>query len=291
MGKALSKALEDFPESFSPLYRALISAGEAVGNLELALSRLTTLLSSQQKASKQLISALTYPLFLFGLMLVAITILVGFVVPSLEQLFEGRNLPWFTSVVFSLSATLRNHWAVLVGGIISSITFLYFYLKRPQVKQQLQRNLLRLPVIGRYIIHSSLARFARTLSSLLDGGLPLTTSLSFAQEGLYNVRLEEVIESVSNKVIEGKTISGELAHYKEIPSLFTRMVKIGEESGKLATMLSQVALIYEEETERSLQLIVSLSQPVLLIVMGGAIGAVILSVLMPLADVQSLLQA
>jgi predicted membrane GTPase involved in stress response len=95
---------------------------------------------------------------------------------------------------------------------------------------------------------------------------------------------------VIDKVIEGKTISGELTQYKEIPSLFTRMVKIGEESGKLAPMLGQVAQLYEEETERTLQLMVSLSQPILLIVMGGAIGAIILSVLLPLADVQSLLQ-
>jgi general secretion pathway protein F/type IV pilus assembly protein PilC len=156
--------------------------------------------------------------------------------------------------------------------------------KRPETKANIQRSMLKIPILNRYITQSPLARFARTLSTLLDGGLPLTNGLVFAKESLYNARLVEILEIVANRVMEGKTVSEELNRYKEIPPLFSRMVKIGEDSGKLSPMLNQVALIYEEEMERTLQRLVALTQPILLIVMGGIIGAVILSILLPLSD-------
>ncbi|MDB6081502.1 MAG: xpsF [Chlamydiia bacterium] len=283
-GSSLSKTMQDFPNSFSPLYRALISAGEAVGNLELSLVRLSSLLSYQRKMAKQLMSALTYPLFLAAMMFVSICILIGFVIPSIEALFEGRTLPWFTAIVFATSSIARDYWYFFVGGGIAIPTFLYFELRKPSVKAKLQRFSLKIPVLNRYIIHASLARFARTLATLLDGGLPLPQSLAYASEALHNARLQEIVDTAAAKVIEGKTISHELLRYKEIPSLFSRMIRIGEESGKLSPMLTQVASIYEEETERTLNKLVTLAQPILLIVMGGVIGTVVISILLPLSD-------
>jgi type II secretory pathway component PulF len=289
-GSSLSKALQEFPESFSPLYRALISAGEAIGNLELALSRLSSLLSYQRKMSKQLMSALTYPLFLGGLMIVALGVLIGFVLPSLEVLFEGRELPWFTACVFSVSHGVQHYWAIFVIALISGGLYVHFLMKKQKNKATMQKILLRIPVVNKYIIHAAMSRFGRTLATLIDGGLPLANALQFATEALHNARLEEILTKVTERVIEGKTISGELSRYKEIPSLFSRMVKIGEESGKLSPMLNQISAMYEEETERTLTRLVSLAQPILLIVMGAVIGAVILSILLPLSDFGSGLQ-
>ncbi len=289
-GSSFSKALEDFPDSFPPLYRALVTAGEAVGNLELSLKRLTSLLTYQQKMKKQLLSALTYPIFLVVLLFVAIGVLVGFVIPSIEALFEDKTLPWFTSVVFAASKMLRAYWPFIVATFLGLTFFCVFYLRQPHIKKRIQYGLLKLPVMKRYIIHASLARFGRTLSSLLEGGLPLTNSLAFATESLHNARLEDIMKRVSDKVIEGKTISYELSQYKEIPFLFSRMMKIGEESGQLAPLLNQVAAMYEEETERALNRLVTLSQPVLLIIMGGAIGTVILSILLPMSDIGNVMQ-
>lgn len=283
-GSSLSKAMGEFPQSFSFLYRALISAGEAIGNLELSLLRLTNLLSYQQKMRKQLMSALTYPLFLAGMMVVSIGILIGFVIPSIESLFEGKNLPWFTEVVFSTSAFVRGYWYIIMIATLSTAIFLYTQLQKPTVKAKIQRFALKIPIMNRYIIHASLARFARTLAILTDGGLPLTQSLAFATEALNNARLQEILNNAASRVMEGKTISNELVKYKEIPSLFARMVKIGEEAGKLSPMLSQVAQLYEEETERTLEKLVSLTQPILLIIMGIVIGSVIVSILLPLSD-------
>jgi general secretion pathway protein F len=276
--------MTDFSASFSPLYRALISAGEAIGNLELPLSRLTTLLTYQQKMRKQLFAALTYPLFLMALMLLAVAVLIGFVVPSLEPLFEGRELPWFTSLIFQISHFIRHYWHVLSVFTMGSGGLLFYLMRKKSTQITMQRLLLKTPAVGNYIRHSCLARFARTLATLTEGGLPLTTSLSYATEALHNVRLEEIFHQVSLRVIEGKAISYELMRYVEIPPLFSRMIKIGEESGKLSPMLVQIANMYDDETERTLNRLVTLAQPILLIIMGACIGAVILSILLPLSD-------
>lgn len=289
-GSSLSQAMQDFSESFSPLYRALISAGEAVGNLELALNRLNNFLVHDNKIRKQLISALIYPALLSGLLVVAVTVLVGFVIPALEQLFEDKNIPRFTQIVFGTAKFLRE-WGFLVVGFLVGLGFYTFYrLRSPKTKASIQRNILHIPLINRYVILSSLSRFARTLGTLLEGGLPLTISLAYAKEALGNARLDEIMNKVEHRIIEGIPFSTELSRYKEVPPLFSRMVLIGEESGKLPSMLSQLATLYEEETERTLTRVVALAQPVMLLLMGGLIGGVLLSILMPLSSFGSSIQ-
>ena len=289
-GSSLSQAMQEYPHSFSSLYRGLIAAGEAVGNLEVALSRLSALLIHQNKMKKQFIAALTYPAMLAVLMVLAVGILIGFVIPAIEMLFEDREVPKFTQIVLSTSRFLRNFGPYLIVGSISAIIFLLRALKKPKYKAKMQKFLLKIPLVSRYVIYSSLARFARTISTLIDGGLPLTSSIVFAQESLQNARLYEIMERVEVKMIEGIPLSQEMSHYKEIPPLFSRMVKIGEESGKLSAMLSQVATLYEDDTERTLTRLVTLSQPILLLLMGVIIGTVLLSILLPLSDFGSSLQ-
>lgn len=283
-GSSLSSALKEYPQSFPPLYLALISAGEAVGNIELAFVRLTTLLSHQRKLKKQLMSALTYPIFLAVLMFLVVGVLFSFVIPSLEALFEGTTLPWFTTVVFSFSHIVQSYGLFILLFLVCGGLFFMKKLKEKKVKAKIQRVVLTIPLLNRFIIHSSLSRFARTLATLLDGGLPLTTAIEYAQEAVSNARIEEIITHVSEKIIEGRSISQELGRFKEIPALFLRMVRIGEESGKLSPMLLQVASMYEEETERQLSKLVNLAQPVLLLIMGVVVGTVILSILLPLSS-------
>jgi general secretion pathway protein F/type IV pilus assembly protein PilC len=289
-GMSLSQSMGDFPDSFSPLYRAMITAGEAVGNLELALRRLNDFLNYQNRIRKQLVAALLYPALLTGLLVVAITVLVGFVIPSLEALFDEKSIPQFTKIVFSVSRFLREWGIILILTLGGLGTFAYFKLKTEKTKASLQRKLLSVPLINRYMILSSLGRFARTLGTLIEGGLPLTTALAYSKESLGNARLTEIIDRVEQKIIEGVSFSMELSRYKEIPPLFSRMMSIGEESGKLSAMLAQLSTIYEEETERSLNRVVALSQPVLLLLMGGLIGGVLLSILLPLSSFGSSMQ-
>jgi general secretion pathway protein F/type IV pilus assembly protein PilC len=268
----------------------MISAGEAIGNLELALRRLNDFLNYQNRIHKQLMAAMLYPALLSGLLVVAITVLVGFVIPALEALFDEKSIPQFTRIVFSVSRFLRE-WGILLVLMLGSLgVFSYFKLKTEKTKASLQRTLLHVPLINRYMILSALGRFARTLGTLIEGGLPLTTALAYSKESLGNVRLTEIIDRVEHKIIEGISFSSELSRYKEIPPLFARMMSIGEESGKLAAMLNQISLLYEDETERSLNRVVALSQPVLLLLMGCLIGGVLLSILLPLSSFGSSMQ-
>lgn len=289
-GTSLSMSMADFPDSFSTLYRAMIAAGEAVGNLELALKRLNDFLVYQNRIRKQLISAMLYPALLAGLLVVAVTVLVGFVIPALEALFEDKNIPQFTQVVFAVSRFLRQYGIFLILFLGVSFTFLLYKLKQPKNKASFQKKLLGVPLISRYVILSSLSRFARTLGTLIEGGLPLTIALSYSKEALGNARLSEIIERVEQKIIEGISFSQELSRYKEVPPLFARMVSIGEESGKLSGMLNQLSTLYEEETERSLNRVVALAQPVLLLLMGALVGSVLLSILLPLSSFGSSIQ-
>ncbi|MCE5294234.1 MAG: type II secretion system F family protein [Chlamydiales bacterium] len=289
-GSSLSQAMQDFSQSFSPLYRALISAGEAVGNLELALNRLNNFLVHDNKIRKQLASALIYPALLTGLLVVAITVLVGFVIPALEQLFEDKDIPQFTKMVFSTAKFLREWGILVVGSLVGLGVYIFYRLRNPKTVASIQRNILHIPLINRYVILSSLSRFARTLGTLLEGGLPLTISLAYAKEALGNARMSEIMQRVEHRIIEGIPFSTELSRYKEVPTLFSRMVLIGEESGKLASMLTQLAGLYEEETERTLTRVVSLAQPVMLLLMGALIGGVLLSILMPLSSFGSSIQ-
>ena len=289
-GHSLSRAMQDFPDCFSPLYRALVGAGEAIGNLELAFSRLTQLLTQEQKVRKQLISSLIYPLFLAGLLLVAVAILVTFVIPSLQSLFEDRAIPPFTQFVLQMSAFLRVWGPILLLAIACGVIWMLIRLRNREQKGKFQKFLLKLPITSSLVAQKALARFGRTLSTLIEGGLPLTTAMQLSEEAINCVPFEEIISHVRERMIEGRTFSSELSRYPEVPPLFCRMIKIGEDSGKLSPLLTQLSIIYEEETERTLQKIVTLTQPILLLLMGIFVGGVLLSILLPLSDFGSSLQ-
>ena len=231
-----------------------------------------------------------YPALLLVLLVLAITILVGFVIPSLESLFDDKEVPAFTQIVLSTSRFLREWGGTIVLSIAALTSYIWYRFKNPKTKAMFQRKILHVPLLSRFVILSCLARFAQTMSTLLDGGLPLVNSLAYAKDALNNARLEEVVENVESKIVEGVAFSQELSRYKEIPPLFSRMVAIGEESGKLSGMLGQIGVMYEEETERVLLRIVQLAQPVLLLLMGGLIGGTLLSILLPLSSFGSSMQ-
>lgn len=283
-GKSLSEAMQDFSSSFPSLYRGVVAAGEAVGNLESALSGLSSFLQRQNKVRKQIISALIYPIMLALMMVLAISVLVFFVVPSLQVLFEDRTVPAFTQAIFSISAFLRNNFFTLIAGCGALIAGGAFCCKRPQYKEKIDAALLHIPFINNCIILSSIARFSRTLAALLEGGVPISNALHHAEEGLHNTVLRSIMTKVSARMIEGVPLSIEMAKYKELPLLFVRMVRIGEESGSIAAMLAHVATLYEEDIERTISRALSLLQPVLLLCMGAIVGTVLLSILLSISE-------
>jgi len=289
-GASFSAALSQYPETFSSFFRAIVVAGESVGRLDQALLRLSQQLSAERQSKQRLISALVYPAILSLLLVVSLGIMIFFVIPSLESLFEDQEIPAFTSFVLSITHFIHAHTWFLGLSVVTAITGGIYMLSQPDMRSKVVVKMLRWPVLGQYILKSSLGKFSRTLSNLLLGGTTLSTALEYAKEALGNKVLEEEIAHASSQIIEGKSFSSSLQQSKYLPPLFSRMVAIGEETGRLAPILANLAKLYEEDSDRVLERAVSLIQPVLLITMGVAIGAMLFAVLLPLANFGSTLQ-
>jgi general secretion pathway protein F/type IV pilus assembly protein PilC len=289
-GVSFSTALAAYPETFSPLFRAVVVAGESVGRLDSALLRLSQLLTADRQSRQRLISALLYPCILAILLVAALGIMIFFVIPSIEGLFAGRELPTFTAIVLAVAHFVHRNtlWLALGGG--GCALWAAVRLSKPAERQKLVARMMGWPVVGPYLVKSALARFAKTLSNLLSGGTPLSSALTFAKEAIGNGVIEAEIEQASKDIVDGQTFSSSLHHSAVIPPLFCRMVAIGEETGRLAPILLNVAQLYEEDSDRLLDRAVSLLQPVLLVTMGVIIGTTLLAILLPLADFGAMMQ-
>ena len=289
-GSSFSDALAKYPESFSSLYRAIVVAGESVGKLDGALLRLSQLLSKERQSRQQLISALLYPAILSILLVGALCILIFFVIPAIEGLFEGKTLPAFTQFVLLFAHFVQNNTTLLTVCFFVTISATIYLLLQENLRKKTLATLLKTPIIGPFLIKSSLASFARTLSNLLSGGTPLSYALDYSKEALSNPVLQSEMTAVTQKILGGQTMSQSLLQSPFIPPLFARMVSIGEETGRLGPILGNIAELYEQDSSRLLDRAVSLLQPILLIAMGVIVGATLLAILLPLADFGSLLQ-
>lgn len=287
-GVSLSTAMGNFPESFDKLYRAMIAAGESVGALDVVLNRLSQLLSKQMKLKKQISTAMIYPGILGCFSLVIIGLLLGFVVPSIEGIFEDRPLNGFTQFILSMSHIFRDYWWVYIPMGVGMTIYAVFKLRSKQGKLWLERNLLKVPVVNTLVIQTAVARFCRTMGTLQQGGLPIIDSLRISREVMGNVVLEEEIKIAESKIIEGSSLSSELSRSQWIPMLVSRMLAVGEDSGSSVAMLNRLAEMYEEQLEKSLDKVMALAQPVILIFMGTIIGAILMAILLPLTDISSL---
>jgi len=284
-GASLSEAMQGFPGSFDSLYTSMIAAGEASGALGLILKRLTELLKKQLKLKKEVSTAMIYPAILASFSLLIIGLLMGFVVPSIEGIFEGRELNTFTTIVLSASHFLREMWwiylpvaALLIGGFI-------YYIRTEKGRLQIELILLNTPIISQLVIQAALARFTRTMGTLQQGGLTMIESLRMARGVMRNQTLEKEMVEAEENIIEGSSLSIQLDRSKYIPTIVARMVAIGEETGNTVGMFNNIADMYEETLEKTLTRVVALAQPVILIVMGGMIGLVMMAILLPLTDV------
>lgn len=289
-GANLSQAMARHPECFDRLYCSMIAAGEAAGILDKVLERLSLHLARQQKLKKQLTTALIYPGVLGGFALLVIVVLLTFVVPSMEPIFEGRTLNTFTRWVFGASHFIQNYWWLAIALVGSTVAWGIYKLRTPEGQLWLQRSSLKIPIIKNVVSQACLARFCRTMASLQQGGVTIVDALRVARGVIRNVVLEEEILRAEQHVMEGATLSAELKASRWIPPLLSRMVAIGEETGSVGSMFQRVAELYEEELEKSLDRTMALVQPVILVIMGGLIAMVLLSILLPLSDVGFLSQ-
>ncbi len=286
-GSSLSAALAHFPESFSPLYCAMVAAGESVGALDKTLEQLSSLLSKQNKLRKQLTTALTYPFLLAGFSLIVILLLMTFVIPSLEAIFEGRPVNQFTHLVIATSHFITEQWPLYLSALGSVAAALFFTFRSPRGKLFYHRSLFHIPLVKTLITQTALARFSRTMGTLLRGGVSIINALQISRKVMQNPILEEEIEAAEQKIVAGSSLSHELRKSKRIPLLVPRMLAVGEEAGNNAIMLHSIADLYEQEVEKSLNRLTTLAQPAILLVMGGVVGIIMMAVILPLTDINA----
>ncbi len=288
-GLNLSEALKSYPESFDNGFCAMVAAGEAAGALDTTLLKLAEHLEKKIRLERQLFTAMLYPALLGGFAFLVLALLLFFVVPSLEVLFEDRPVNGLTSIVLGVSQTLRHHALLFLACASTFLGALIFFLKTKKAKALQQKLLISMPLLKTLMIQTAIARFCRTMATLLSGGVSIIQALQISRHVVRLALIEEIIEKAEKRIIEGSLLSKELALHKLIPSLVPRMLSIGEEGGRSAEMFQKIAQIYESETEKSLARLTALAQPLILVILGGLVGLILFAVLMPLTDVTAFL--
>jgi general secretion pathway protein F len=286
-GHSFSEALAKHPKSFNLLYVAMVDNAQKTGRLTEALEELRILLTKQQQIRKQLIGALLYPSLLFGFCLFVLGALLFFVVPSLKELFDGRDLHPFTKIVFAISGFACKSKLLLLCCLIGFVGALVGFMILPKWKRFIYTQVLKIPVLNHLFAKVALIRFFRATATLLNGSVPIVSAFSQARATMEHPHLEKTIERAEKLIAEGEPIHAPFAGHSLIPPLVPRMLAISEKGGNLDGMMRQIAEIYEEDLERILAHFSTVAQPVLLLFLGVIVGFVLLSVLLPLTDVSS----
>lgn len=286
-GRPFSEALGRHSGSFDLLYRTMIANAEKSGGLPMALQELVRLIDRELKLKKQLVGALLYPSLLGAFCITVLLVLLYGVVPSLFDLFEGKELHPFTRFVFACSHfAIDAKWGLAFFFILFLASLIWMVLS-DLGKRWMQRLFLRVPGVNDLWAKVALARFFRGTATLLEGGLPALSAMGQAEKMLRHPGMEASMRSALQQIEEGAALHDALLGKAFIPPLVPRMLGIAQAGGNLASMMHQIASIYEEDLEKSFARITALIQPILLLVLGAMVGFVLLSVLLPLTDVSS----
>lgn len=291
-GSSLHEALRTHSKIFPSLYANMVEAGEASGTLELVLARLADFLESSNKLTSKVQAALAYPLFMALMSLVTISIMMIVVVPKITSIFEDfeEALPWYTRLLIFTSDMFTNYWWALLGVTSFGIWYFRRWHATPTGRARWDRFVLDVPLFGKLLMLVAVARFARTLSTLLKSGVPLLRAMEITRNVLGNVELMRVIEEAAASIREGESIATPLKRSGRFPPMVTHMIAIGERSGQLEEMLENVASAYDQQVDARVQTVTSLLEPIMIVVMGGISGGIAFAILVPLMRINEFVQ-
>jgi len=291
-GKSLSQALDARREVFSRFYVNIVRAGEAGGALGTVLSRLAETLERNKELRETVKSALIYPTILIGVAVVSVVVLLIFVVPQFEQTFSqaGKALPLPTEMVVFLGKLMRNWWWAIALAVVIVVWWTRRRLRRPDVRARVDARVLTVPVLGDLVTKVEVARFARTLATLLGNGVTLLSGLTIVKETMGNVTLAGALDGVTARLREGKGFGRPLADTGLYPKLATQMILVGEESGRLEEMLSRVADIYDREVQLAVKRFLAVLEPALILGLAVLIGGIVFSILLGVMGMSELVQ-
>ncbi len=291
-GIAFAKALEEHKRIFPPLYINMVAAGEASGTLEVVLERLADYMEGQARLRGKVGAALAYPILMAGIGSLLISGLMVVVVPKVTGIFNSldQQLPWYTQLLIFMSSFMGHFWWLLLLLMIGGWMLFQRWKRTPKGRLRWDSFTLRIPIFGRLLRLLAVARFARTLSTLLASGVPLLRAMEIVRNVLDNALLESVMQSAASSIREGESIAEPLRRSNQFPPLVTHMIAVGEKSGQLESMLTTVANSYDAQVEVRVQAMTSMLEPLVILTMGGAVGFIAFAILMPLIQMNDFIQ-
>jgi general secretion pathway protein F len=289
-GRRLADAMAREPKSFPLLYRAMVSAGESSGSLPTILDRLAALLERQAEIRGKLLTALAYPTILAAVAMGVVAALMIFVVPQVVEQFDtvGQELPLLTRIVMALSVFLAGWWWVLLIGMALAGLAAWQALRQPALRLAFDTRLLKLPLIGRLLRDLHAARMARTLSTMVASRLPLLEGLALTAGTIHNRRLRLASDEITDAIRKGGSLSAAMRRAGVFPPLLTYLAASGEAAGRLDEMLERAADYLEREFDRFTATALSLLEPAIIVVMGGVVATIVLSILLPILQLNTL---
>jgi type IV pilus assembly protein PilC len=290
-GSALSESFEAHGSLFPGVYTASLLAGEKSGNLEQVLRRYVSYVKVVSSVRRKTISALVYPAILVLLSVVVVTVIVVKVVPEFGNFYNqfGKELPFSTRMIVGLSGFVTSYFVLIVGGIAAVIVSALWWVRQPGQRRRLHRLILKLPMIGSIAQKFSTSQGARTLATLLGGGIPLVNALEVTSRSLSNQHMAAELTTAAQQVREGRSLASTLQDSGAFPDVAIKMVEVGEATGALQEMLNSMADFYDEEIDTNLGRFVTIIEPALLVIMGIVIAGLLLSLYLPLFNLSSAL--
>ena len=288
-GTTFSEALSQHPKAFNKLYVNMVKAGELGGVLEIVLTRLAEFAEKSQRIRGKVTSAMVYPAVVLTIAVVIVSFLMLFIVPKFEAIFKdmlgGRPLPAITQIIMDLSRFIQSNFLLVVLALAALGVGLRFALRLPGVSTAVDSYKLKLPLFGDLLIKTSVARFSRTLGTLVSSGVPILQALQITRDTAGNERVSAAIESIHDNVKEGESMVAPMEASKIFPPMVVSMVQVGEETGQLPDMLTKVADVFEEEVDTTVAGLTSMLEPVMIVLLALIVGTIVVALFLPLITI------
>jgi type IV pilus assembly protein PilC len=283
-GKKLGDAFKAHPNVFSKFYINMLIAGEEGGVLDQVLNRLAAYIEKSVKLNGKIKGAMSYPIIVLIIALAVVTGLLVFVIPKFVEIFEssGQQIPALTRLCMDMSDYVRNKWYIIIGGVVGIVVLFRTWVNSPAGRNQFDNILIRTPVFGEFVIKSAMARFSRTLATLLAAGVSIMEALTISANTCGNSLLEKALLKSKASVAKGKLLSVPLAQETFIPHMVVQMIAVGEQTGALDGMLDKVADFYEDEVDVAVNSITSLMEPMMIVVLGGIVAFFVIAMYLPI---------
>lgn len=289
-GSTFNKALSKYPKVFDKIFISMVEAGEMSGTLDIILIRLAEFTEAQNELAKKIQSAMMYPIIMFLFTIGVLMMLFVYVIPKVTDIFDQMDmkLPWYSQIVIDISGFMVNYWMFILGSLVLGFLLFRNWKKTPSGSEQWDVILLKLPIVGRLARIIAVSRFTRTLSTLLAGGVPMLNAMDIVKNVVNNSVLGKAISNARDNISEGESVAGPLRKSNQFPPIVIHMISIGEKTGELENMLTQVSDAYDFQVKTDVQGLTSILEPIMIVFMGLIIAMIVFSIMIPIFEMSNI---